>query len=707
MQLTDSNGNIYGVGGLEITGIDGKPKVPSSAATLIVNSTPITGGTVGRVLFQGAGDVLQESSNLFWDNVNIRLGIGVTPTRTLHVQHIGTTGVTGSLLFYNQDNSYSGLSVLSNGVGFSLNAHTNGTGYISATSSLNFTSYNGTNPAVLWMGNGSRFRFTNTAETSTYLLIANSGNVLVNTTTDAGYKLDVNGTARVGDTLIQGSGNTSGTTALSAQNSNGTIMFSVRNDRVIRLLSRADFGNVQFYPINDGAYTVASNATQLRMETSFVSGTTTGDFGFSFGTFSAQDSSNANVKSVVHIGSFAPTSGTKTYTTTEIRGTINQTGGANGITRGLYVNPTLTAAADFRAIESSIGRILFNHNNAGNIQADYSVMIKGNNPRLRIEGGTAGTTLADAVIQFADSAGDNWIIKTNRSNGNLVFGLGWNNSITNIVTFGTSTIQPALGVTGVSSSTGTALSVQNSALSSLLTVLNTGNVLIGTTTNAGYKLDVNGTGRIVTSLIIGDTGNPSGSLIVGRTISIGYVATVGANQSFRLGGAGATINTNSFLMSSGGYNNQLGNIGVVRYVVGAAPTSVGANSVTNLYIIGTEAIKLNDGTSSGINSVYNAGIVTVDLSVMEVSLSGNSNVYVGKFAFRFKRYLINGVGIFTDISAVTNLYNSADATLVGTTLTAVANGTDALNLSVTLPATANTANYRMGANVTITKVNNT
>jgi hypothetical protein len=33
--------------------------------------------------------------------------------------------------------------------------------------------------------------------------------------------------------------------------------------------------------------------------------------------------------------------------------TINQTGGANGITRGLYINPTLTAAADFRGIEVS------------------------------------------------------------------------------------------------------------------------------------------------------------------------------------------------------------------------------------------------------------------------------------------------------------------------------------------------------------------
>ena len=31
--------------------------------------------------------------------------------------------------------------------------------------------------------------------------------------------------------------------------------------------------------------------------------------------------------------------------------TINQTGGANGITRGLYVNPTLTSAVDYRAIE--------------------------------------------------------------------------------------------------------------------------------------------------------------------------------------------------------------------------------------------------------------------------------------------------------------------------------------------------------------------
>ena len=43
----------------------------------------------------------------------------------------------------------------------------------------------------------------------------------------------------------------------------------------------------------------------------------------------------------------------------QLNQTINQTGGANGITRGLYINPTLTSAADFRAIETTRGRIVF------------------------------------------------------------------------------------------------------------------------------------------------------------------------------------------------------------------------------------------------------------------------------------------------------------------------------------------------------------
>jgi hypothetical protein len=51
--------------------------------------------------------------------------------------------------------------------------------------------------------------------------------------------------------------------------------------------------------------------------------------------------------------SFAPTSGSSTFTAIQSLPTINQTGGANGITRGIHVNPTLTAAADWRSIEWS------------------------------------------------------------------------------------------------------------------------------------------------------------------------------------------------------------------------------------------------------------------------------------------------------------------------------------------------------------------
>ena len=57
-----------------------------NASKLNVGSTPIVSGTVGRVLFQGTGNVLQQSANLFWDSTNNRLGIGTsTPARTLEV----------------------------------------------------------------------------------------------------------------------------------------------------------------------------------------------------------------------------------------------------------------------------------------------------------------------------------------------------------------------------------------------------------------------------------------------------------------------------------------------------------------------------------------------------------------------------------------------------------------------------------------------
>lgn len=58
-------------------------------------------------------------------------------------------------------------------------------------------------------------------------------------------------------------------------------------------------------------------------------------------------------------GTFAPTSGTAIYDLVSLNPTINQTGGASGITRTLFLNPTLTAAADHRTLEIATGKSLF------------------------------------------------------------------------------------------------------------------------------------------------------------------------------------------------------------------------------------------------------------------------------------------------------------------------------------------------------------
>jgi len=57
------------------------------STSISIGSTPITSGTSGRILFEGVGNIIQESPNLFWDSTNNRLGIGTSsPLYKLHIQ---------------------------------------------------------------------------------------------------------------------------------------------------------------------------------------------------------------------------------------------------------------------------------------------------------------------------------------------------------------------------------------------------------------------------------------------------------------------------------------------------------------------------------------------------------------------------------------------------------------------------------------------
>jgi hypothetical protein len=286
------------------------------ATGLTVGTTPITSGTVGRVLFEGTGNVLQESANFFWDNTNARLGIG-TASPAYQLSLSGSANIQGA----------TGLNFLvgTRGIFFGLTGSTEISTYL-ATSPLIFSLNQGSTPVA-------RFSATN-------------GNLLINTTTDAGYKLDVNGTARVTGALTANTLTLLGNTLFIASATVGGL-FATR------------YTNSVSY---SGGHIFTNSTTNI----------------------SATSGDNFTLQS---IQGFAPTSGTANYGALAIAPTINQTGGANGITRGLYVNPTLTAAADFRAIEVTAGTTVL----APSVTARAS---------LRIPSGTAPTSPVNGDIWF-------------------------------------------------------------------------------------------------------------------------------------------------------------------------------------------------------------------------------------------------------------------------------------------------------------------
>lgn len=92
---------------------------------------------------------------------------------------------------------------------------------------------------------------------------------------------------------------------------------------------------------NGGSVSSASNVfTFSSAPATNTTGTTNG---FTWGTFG-----------------FTPTSGTGVFNLHRFAHTINQTGGASGISRTILIDPTITAAADYRAIETMTGKIRFN-----------------------------------------------------------------------------------------------------------------------------------------------------------------------------------------------------------------------------------------------------------------------------------------------------------------------------------------------------------
>ena len=381
------------------------------ATGLTVGTTPITSGAVGRVLFEGTGNVLQESANLFFDASTSFLGVGtstaVANTRAI-IQESFTAQASTALRTKGSGSStavWKGRIVAGGDTVAFLMGEYNSRAWLGGhNAALNawvplYINPDGTSD--LYLGNR-----TVGAEAPLMTLRNVTGNVLIGTTTDAGFKLDVNGTfrsftssaftsARIETTASAGSlgvalelKNGLNTTTIGA-NASRTYIYSGQGST--ENLTIFHTGNVCINSTTDAGFRLDVNGTaRLNGLTAIngagvantalaVYGNGNGGGNYLFRMYDASSvqrffltaSGNFQMSSATDTGTsgddekfrlalaFAPTSGTRNHYGLYITQTINQTGGANGITRGLYINPTLTAAADFRAIETTRGRIVF------------------------------------------------------------------------------------------------------------------------------------------------------------------------------------------------------------------------------------------------------------------------------------------------------------------------------------------------------------
>ena len=226
------------------------------ATGLTVGTTPISSGTNGRVLFQGTGNVLQQSSSLFWDSTNNRLGIGTSTPDTNKfldiLYNVATVGGAGVGIRNSNSTGYTELVFDNNTTPTGFGAFV--FGYGGTGSGLPDTAYffQRRNAPLIFGTNGS-----------TRMQIHGNGNIGINTTTDAGFRLDVNGTARVQTSLAVTTGKTfspytsnAANDALKLEVSNLSAVFGVQNSNAsgfsgIEYLSNAGVPRV-FTGFNNG-----------------------------------------------------------------------------------------------------------------------------------------------------------------------------------------------------------------------------------------------------------------------------------------------------------------------------------------------------------------------------------------------------------------------------------------------------------------------
>jgi hypothetical protein len=491
-----------GTGSRKITGQE-----IMNASKLSVNNTPVINGTAGRIFFQGSTNVLQQSANLFWDNTVSGLQL---QTENISISQRGllvsqfnsgqqaplisfqkargtiatpTDVITGDLVGFFQFSARMGGAYTVDRASFGANAaSTSGIGVFIIGGSSNGIY----NPGIY-------------VHPSNNVAIGSSQSILTGIT-DTGFRLDVNGTARLNNSVT-------------AQTVSGINVLDVGNVRI------ADDPNGRYIQaINTLIIRSTNNASAL-----LVSSGTTNSWDASQLIRIRPQSGNGGIQ-------FSTTS--TSSPSNSIMTFLRQ---RNDGAKLAIINSEDFASAGNPAIDLFV---YAGKETVSNTQANLILAHDGTNPRGNVGIGTTspatalsvtGSEASGRAIQVRSSAGKPFVeFFTTVSIGVIGSATAVTGGSTNDYGLGTNGNATANLVFG----TGAGYSERMRIFGS------TGNVLIGTTTDAGFRLDVNGTARVQGALTV----SSGGAAITGQLQANGGLkATVVLNNTFNTNGNSLTI----------------------------------------------------------------------------------------------------------------------------------------------------------------------
>jgi hypothetical protein len=308
---------------------------------LTVGTTPISSGTIGRVLFQGTGNVLQQSSSLFWDNTNEQLQIVTSNTssafRGLSVSQFGNF-IGGAPIRFDKARGTSAtptdVSSLDIVGAFSFNPRVGGA-YTQDRALFGANMASSTGVGVFIIGGTANNTYTPGVyvHPSNNVTIGSSQSIITGIT-DAGFRLDVNGTARVTSLTTMDLVSTSPNQIIFIKNSSGTTAGRIFPDGSILRLSSSNSllalsvfanANIGIGQATDAGFRldvngtarvatsilVGSSSTQGTIQTGVFRGTFFNDYANNFTIFQVQTSGNVSFYNSVAIGTTSAPSASK------------------------------------------------------------------------------------------------------------------------------------------------------------------------------------------------------------------------------------------------------------------------------------------------------------------------------------------------------------------------------------------------------------